>query len=162
MKFVINAGIDPTQHITELALMKLAVAIRATVGFSKKVVFKMMREMKNGALWICYSVDGHKCSTFVKAANFARLLNLASVELGQIKSDYCKALKVKFPKIGISLDSNIINLAIPTDSGYITYYITEGNNNVWGLYTRKGQSAPRKRFTSLPAMIAELLSNPIR
>lgn len=162
MKFVINAGIDPTQAVTELALMKLAVAIRSTVGFSKKVVFEMMREMKNGALWVCYSIDGHKCSTFVKAANFARLLNLASVELGRVKADYCKTLKVRFPKIGISLDSNIINLAIPTNSGYRSYYITEGNNNTWELYLRKGQATPRKRFTSLPAMIAELLDNPIR
>jgi hypothetical protein len=162
MKFVLNAGINPNQQITELALMKLSVAIRATVGFSKKVVFKMMREMKNGALWVCYAVDGYKCSTFVKASKFAHLLNVASAELSQIKADYCKALKAKFPKIGINLDSNIINLAIPTDSGYVSYYITEGNNNAWELSTRKGQSVPRKRFASLPAMISELLTTPIK
>ena len=160
MKFVLNAGINPNQQ-TELALMKLAVAIRATVGFSKKVIFKMIREMKNGALWVCYTVDSIKCSTFVKAANFARLINLASVELGQIKADYCQALKAKFPKVGISLEANSINLAIPTDSGYVNYYITEGDGNVWELYTRKGQ-VPRKRFSSLLAMITELLATPIR
>lgn len=129
MKFVLSTGINPKHQLTELALMRLAVAIRAAVGFSKKVVFKLMIEMKNGCLWLCYAVDGIKCSTFVKARVFASLILNAKYQLAQIMSDYCQGLRAKFPQIGISYDAedNSVRLFINGKD----YYLMDSADNLW-------------------------------
>lgn len=159
MRFVLSTGINPQHRLTELALMRLAVAIRAAVGFSKKVVFKLMVEMRNGCLWLCYTVNGVKCSTFVGASVFASLLLNAKYQLAQVMSDYCQALLARFPQIGISYDAddNSVRLSISGKE----YYLMDDANNLWCVYTRKTASIPRCKFTSIPLAITHLVNNSI-
>lgn len=163
MKFVLSTGINPQHQLTELALMRLAVAIRASVGFSKKVVFKLMVEMKNGCLWLCYTVNGVKCSTFVRASVFASLLLNAKYQLAQVMSDYVQSLRSKFHQVGISYDAddNSIRLTISINGKAKDYYLLDDKDNLWCLYLRKTATVPRCKFTSIPAAITYLLNNPI-
>lgn len=163
MKYVLEVGINPQSKLTELALMRLSVAIRAAVGFNKKVVFKLMVEMKNGCIWLCYSVDGVKCSTFVKAKVFAMLILQAKYQLSEVLSEYVNKLRVQFPGTSISYDGddNCVILGVIQPKGIKQIYLMADVNNNWALYERKTSSTPIARFTSIPTVISYLANNSI-
>jgi len=64
---------------SQIERMKLAVAIREVCATGKKMIFKEIRAMKNGATWLCYLIDGVKCSTFASAIKIQWILRLADI-----------------------------------------------------------------------------------
>lgn len=53
---------------SELERLQVLFALKKVLRVNKKMVFRAMKSMKNGALWLCYAIDGVKCSTFAKQA----------------------------------------------------------------------------------------------
>lgn len=151
-----------SNKLSDIALMRLAVAIKASIksGFTKRVAFKLIKTMKNGALWVMYTVDNIKCSTFVKATNFAHLVSLASKELTAVKYEYADRLKFSYPTVGVRFELEYFSISVPTTKGYKTYYLFEGSDYNWELRLRINSSV-RTKFNSLNTAIKSLLADPI-
>jgi hypothetical protein len=162
MSYVLNAGINLNIKVTQLAMMKLAIAIRAAIGFSKKVVFVRMKEIRN-TLWVCYKVENRvKCSAFIKASTFASCIRAAVSDMMAVKRNYVEYLRAhKFPTVSFNLEPECLTISIPTSKGYKSYYITEERDDMWGLRVKKSSPVPRLLGSNLEDIIAGLLSNPI-
>lgn len=151
-----------SNRLSDIALMRLAVAIKASIrgGFVKRVAFKLMKQMKNGALWVMYTVDNIKCSTFVKASSFAHLVSLASIELTQVKHEYVERLKAMYPGVGVSFELEYFTIAVNTGKVYKTYYLFEGSDYNWELRIKK-DSPVRAKYRNLQDAIKTLQTEPI-
>jgi hypothetical protein len=87
----------------ELAKIRLAIAIRATLRISSKVLFYVCKTMKNGSLWVAYKIDGVKCSTFVSRSKFEEYIMQASNSKESIDTytEYVKGLAANYSNITV-------------------------------------------------------------
>lgn len=95
---------SPEMTVNEIAKMRLAIALRATLKIGAKILFRAMKVLKNGALWCCYSINGVKCSTFIKKDIFEAYLEQAkkSPELKEVFNEYAQSLANRTPSLALS------------------------------------------------------------
>jgi hypothetical protein len=86
--------------ISEMGQIKLANALRKFLAFGKKLVVIAFKRMSNGALWLCYTVDRIRCSTFIGADNLHQLL--ISTHPFSAGVSYIEAVAIAFFKIDIN------------------------------------------------------------
>lgn len=159
MKFLLNLGIESDSKLHEIACMRLAAALRNYLGFNKKLVILVVREMRNGALWLCYTVDGVKCSTFARAQTVARLAAEAPIE--QTAINYALAFVKKFyPAIDATIDTSsnaFINPGIIIKIDSLTSYKITASlaDSQWHGATTKGRL--RSKSSELGILIKSLL-----
>jgi hypothetical protein len=142
----------------DLHCIKLAHTIRIIVGFSKKVMFKAMREMRNGAIWIMYTVDGVQCSTFAKAAKVRTELNAAHISAMDAALKYAVEYFRKVGSVAVNYDDGDTSITVVIAG--IKYYIRVGAE-YWELGTRKNFTVANLKALSLRELFDAVIKNPI-
>lgn len=156
MKFL-NQAIDFT-NLNEVVQMRLAEVVRRLAGFSKTTVIKAIKRFRN-AIWICYSIDGVKCSCFFKEATVLRLLatigdnhasrNFTARAIALIKKANAKVTtEVKSDSTGNQLIIRFDKLTAYTVSIDVI-------KNEWLVSSIKGYST--RQFQSFQALLDKLV-----
>jgi hypothetical protein len=103
---------SPKVTSSEIAKIRLAIAIRSTIKISRKVLFYVCKTLKNGALWVAYKIDGVKCSTFVSRNVFEEYVKDAAISKEALIAyvDYVKDLFGNYPNLKASYSGGIVEV----------------------------------------------------
>lgn len=140
---------------TELEMMRICHVIRVVVGFSKKVVFKLMRVMKNGALWLKYSVDGVNCSTFAKSLKVVELVRFAHIDIAPIARSWFIQVA---GKMGVRA-SNWDDVAVAVSYKGKTFYVTTDIHDNYNLFANSRLMSARHKTKDAASMIKFICGN---
>jgi hypothetical protein len=140
---------------TELEMMRICHVIRVVVGFSKKVVFKLMKVMKNGALWLKYSVDGCNCSTFAKALKVVEVIKNAHISIAPIAHQWFIQQAGKF---GVRA-SNWDDVAVKVEIEGKAFYVTTDVHDNYNLFANSRMISARRKTKDAASMIEYIVSN---
>jgi hypothetical protein len=58
--------------------MYICASLRTYLRIAKKMTLKDMKFMRNGAVWLCYIIEGVKCSTFAALTRIEKLIKAVS------------------------------------------------------------------------------------
>lgn len=142
---------------TEIQKIKLCHTIRVIVGFSKKVVFKLMSEMKNGALWLLYTVDGVKCSTFAKKLQAIKEMDSAHIGIvGSAKTYICAVAK----QLGlVSWQDEDKSYAVVKVDGRQFYITFHGDD--WLAYPSSRLQVAVVKGKTIKSVLQHLVNDPV-